>query len=130
MTMTNDAKCNAERGLTDATGRVRADGVEVAQRDDAPGLLAGGRLEVLAALEVLEDLLDHVLRATVSISDTEPRWGILTNGHWGRTVDGSRGREDDGLAAILVHQVQKVDGAVQVVRVVQQGLAHALSDGF
>mmetsp|Transcript_9861 Transcript_9861/g.21966 ORF Transcript_9861/g.21966 Transcript_9861/m.21966 type:complete len:281 (-) Transcript_9861:409-1251(-) len=104
--------------LADAAGGVRAHWVEVAQNYHAPGVVGYGMGQVLGRFEVLQDLLDHELRAPVGVGDTKPSWGVFRDRHFGGPVHGGGGGEDDGVAAVQGHQVQQVDRSADVVLVV------------
>ena len=104
---------------------VRADGVEVAQQHDVP-LRVGG-------VEVGEDLLDHPLGPAVGVG--RGLLGALL-GERQRVrvaVDGGGAGEDDGLAAVLAHDVDERERVADVVGVVLDrlgdGLAHGLVAG-
>mmetsp|Transcript_101059 Transcript_101059/g.257056 ORF Transcript_101059/g.257056 Transcript_101059/m.257056 type:complete len:248 (-) Transcript_101059:33-776(-) len=111
---------HATRGLADPARRVRAGGVEVAQDGDLQARvgLAG----------VLENLLDHVLGPAVGVGAAERLFFI--NGLLVRLVDCRRRGEHDVVAARLLHGLQDVQGAHDVVLVVPERLGHGLAHGL
>src|SRR5699024_3149819 len=103
-------------------GRVRADGVAVAQQRDVElrvGLAAVG-----------QDALGERLGGAVG-DGGRPGGEILADGHAGGvTVDGGRGGEDDVVAVVAAHHIQDGQRAVAVVRVVFDRLGDALPHRF
>ena len=112
---------DARRVLTDTTGLVRTNGVEVTQQSNIP-LGVGSSQINQHVLNVLLGAAVAGLRIHVHLLDQ--RHGL------GLTVHGSGGGEHDGVAVSLVHCVQQVQGASHVGLVVPQrllcGLAHSL----
>ncbi len=101
---------------------VRADGVEVAEKHDVP-LGVGG-------VEVGEDLLDHPLGPAVGVG-RRLLGALLGEGEGVRiAVDGGGAGEDDGLAAVLAHDVNERERVANVVGVVLDGLGDGLADGL
>ena len=108
--------------LADQARRMSADGVEVTEQHDVP-LGVGG-------VDVHEDLLNHPLGPTIGVG--RGLLGVLFgDGRIVRVaVDGRGAREDDGLAAMVPHDVDEHQGVLDVVVVVLDGLAHRLADGL
>ena len=108
--------------LADQARRMSADGVEVTEQHDVP-LGVGG-------VDVHKDLLDHPLGPTIGVGRGLLRI-LLGDGRVVRVaVDGRGAREDDGLAAMVAHDVDEHQGVLDVVVVVLDGLAHRLADGL
>ena len=108
--------------LADQARRMSADGVEVTEQHDVP-LGVGG-------MDVHKDLLDHPLGPTIGVGRGLLRI-LLGDGRVVRVaVDGRGAREDDGLAAMVAHDVDEHQGVLDVVVVVLDGLAHRLADGL
>ena len=108
--------------LADQARRMSADGVEVTEQHDVP-LGVGG-------VDVHNDLLDHPLGPTIGVGRGLLRI-LLGDGRVVRVaVDGRGAREDDGLAAMVAHDVDEHKGVLDVVVVVLDGLAHRLADGL
>ena len=112
-------------------------GVEVSECDDAPVVVVAHVVQVLGLLEVLQDLLDHILRATIWIGDASSYnnnnksnsytcadsitcWGVFCDGHFCRPIHSRGRREHQRPTAILVQQIQKVHRTDQVIAVVKQ----------
>ena len=108
--------------LADQARRMGTDGIEVTEQHDVP-LGVGG-------VDVHEDLLNHPLGPTIGVG--RGLLGVLFGD--GRVVriavDGRGAREDDGLAAMVAHDVDEHQGVLDVVVVVLDGLAHRLADGL
>ena len=108
--------------LADESRRVRADGVEVAEQHDVP--LGVGRVEVG------EDLLYHPLGPAVGVG-AGLLGALLGERKLVRVaVDGAGAREDDGLAAVVAHDVHERERALDVVVVVLDGLLDRLAHGL
>ena len=108
--------------LADQARRMSADGVEVTEQHDVP-LGVGG-------VDVHKDLLDHPLGPTIGVGRGLLRI-LLGDGRVVRVaVDGRGAREDDGLAAMVAHDVDEHQGVLDVVVIVLDGLAHRLADGL
>ena len=108
--------------LAHEPGGVGADGVEVAQQHNVP-LGVGG-------VQVGQDLLDHPLGPAIGVGG-----GLLGAGLGQRqgvrvSVDGGGAAEDDGLAAVVAHDVNECEGVAQVVGVVLDGLGDRLAYGL
>ena len=108
--------------LADQARRMGADGVEVAEQHNVP-LGVGG-------VNVHKDLLNHPLGPAIGVG--RGLLGVfLGDGRVIRiAVDGRGAREDDGLAAMVAHNVDEHQGVLDVVVVVLDGLAHRLADGL
>ena len=108
--------------LADQARRMGADGIEITEQHDVP-LGVGG-------VDVHKDLLDHPLGPTIGVGRGLLRI-LLGDGRVVRVaVDGRGAREDDGLAAMVAHDVDEHQGVLDVVVVVFDGLAHRLADGL
>mmetsp|Transcript_8723 Transcript_8723/g.28817 ORF Transcript_8723/g.28817 Transcript_8723/m.28817 type:complete len:374 (+) Transcript_8723:809-1930(+) len=109
------------RRLADLARAVGADRVEVAEQDHVPALV---RL-----VEVLQDVLDEELRASVRVG--RARGEVLGDGHRrGVAVHSRGGGEDDALAVALLHRLDQVERACNVILVVEDRLRHALADSL
>ena len=108
--------------LADQARRMGTDGVEVTEQHDIPFGVGG--------VNVHKDLLDHPLGPTIGVGRGLLRI-LLGDGRVVRVaVDGRGAREDDGLAAMVAHDVDEHQGVLDVVVVVLDGLAHRLADGL
>jgi len=97
------------RVLPDLPARVRAHGVEVAQRDDLP--------RAVRLVHVVQDLLDKELCAGVRVGPARGR-GLADGQLLGVAVDRGRRREHNVLAAVLGHDLEQVQRPGDVVVVV------------
>ena len=103
--------------LPDAAALVGADGVEVAE--DHQGEAGVG------PVEVPQNLLGHQLGGAVGVGHREGE--ILSDGDGGRrAVHRGGGGEHQGKDLVLLHQLEQVQGAGQVVVVVFQRFLHRL----
>mmetsp|Transcript_26906 Transcript_26906/g.43159 ORF Transcript_26906/g.43159 Transcript_26906/m.43159 type:complete len:237 (-) Transcript_26906:59-769(-) len=102
--------------LTNPSTWVRADGVEVPE--DRHALLLVG------LLVVPHDLLNHELRPAVGIRASQ----CLLLIYWflADPVDGRGGGKHDGLAVVVLHRLEDVEGPDDVVLVVKHGLRDRL----
>ena len=108
--------------LTDQTGFMGADGVEVAQQGHVHGGVGGA--------VVGEDPLDKKLGGAVGIGGAA-HGEILSNGHGGGVaVHRGGGGEDEVLHAVTAHGVEQHQAVDQVVGIVLQRLADTLAHGL
>ena len=108
--------------LADQARRMGTDGIEITEQHDVP-LGVGG-------VDVHEDLLNHPLGPTIGVG--RGLLGVfLGDGRIVRiAVDGRRAREDDGLTAVVAHDIDERQGVLDIVVVVLDGLAHRLANGL
>jgi len=108
--------------LADASGRMRADRVEVAQLADAP--------TVVGSIKVIQNLLDHHFGAAIGVADAA-NFHVL---HQRRNVVGavnrSRGAEHNAADVVRRHHLKQCDGAGNiVVKVFERDVAR-FADGL
>ena len=108
--------------LAHESAGVGSDGVEVAKQHDVP--LRVGRVQVG------ENLLDHPLGPTIGVRGALLGAGLGEGQGVRVAVDGGGAREDDGLAAVVAHDVHERERVAQVVRVVLDGLGDGLAHGL
>ena len=108
--------------FADETGGVGADGVEVAEEDDAP--------LVVGVLDVGQDLFEHALGPAVGVGAEALGTAFGDGDFGGVAVDGGAGAEDDVFAVVTAHDVEEGEGATDVVFVVFPRFFDAFADGF
>src|SRR6478609_6315409 len=110
------------RVLADRAGRVRADGVEVAQDRDAPG--------GVDVRDIAQHRLDHHLGPPVRAVGLEG-FVVLAIGHRSLVAVHGRGRgEHQRRAAVPAHSSQQGERRPEVVLVVVQWQLHTFTDGL
>ena len=113
---------DAVRVLADLSGRMCTDGVEVTQQSNV-------QLRVCLAA-VGQDALGKHLGSAIRVGGCTNR-EILADGHAGGVaVNRCGGGEDDVMAIVTAHNIQDVQGAVQVVGVILDGLGNAFAHGL
>ena len=113
---------NAVGGLAQQAALVGAHGVEVAQQHRGEVRVGRG--------VVRQDALDHNLGPAVGVRADADTLVLRQRQALRRTVDRGRGAEDEIPDAVSLHGLQQRQGAVQVVAVVAQRLAHRLAHGL
>ena len=113
---------NAPGVFADHAAFVGADGVEVAQKHNAPFLVGESHAG--------EDLLGHVLCPAVGVGAVAGAAGFPQGHLVVAGVDGSRGRENDLLAAHVRHDLGQNQRGIEVIVVVTPRLGDGFSHGL
>ena len=109
---------NALGVFTDQSGFMRTDGVEVTEKND-------GKIRIRES-SILQDHFDHILGPAVGVGASADNSGFLDRHFVGSAVYGSGGAEDQIVAIVFLHDLEKRESRVKVVSVV----GDRLSDGF
>ena len=110
---------NAVGILADQAGFVRTDGVEVAQK----GHIQRG----IGLAHIFQNALGESLGGAIGVGGAA-HGEILTDGHTGRiAIHRCAGGEHKVFAVITAHHIQNVQGAVEVVGIIFNGLGNAFA---
>ena len=112
---------HAQRQLTDAGGRVRSDGIEVAQDDD---------LEAECANRVAQHFFTHLLGVAVRRFRGFDGRGFRNGKFVGLAINRGRGAENESTLGMSTLVIQKIKQGIQVVPVVGDRLSEALPYRF
>ena len=99
------------------------DGIKIAECDDIEIGVSDG--------EVFQDFFDHVFGLAVGIGEFDAGWhGLNTLFDTLVAIDGGGGGKDDVLDVMVLHGLEEVDSASNIVVVVTERLFDRFGDGF
>ena len=109
--------------LSNQTGLVRSNRIEVAQADDVP--------TGIGFLQISQNRLNEELCLTVRIGDADANWMLLVERQVLRNaIHSGRAAEDHILNAVFLHRLQQIYRRLYVVLIISQRLLTRLADSF